>query len=127
MGVVKALPLLNNAMCPPVRGVGAVGEISLCHVALGLIVDRGASSRMWLIRKPRHPGHAVEMVVLADADHRESASSFEARRVGLLARGGRYAPAFWGTASSFWSCRAVHLSRGYPVFHRRNLSDLKSV
>ena len=115
LGVVKAVPLWNNAILPILFVVSALSAGLAATSLVGLIVDRERFEQMWLIKKSHVVLSVVEMVVLATMLIIVSAGSFEGAASVQSLVAGQYAPAFWG-GIVLLGLVAPFLIEGYPVF-----------
>ena len=115
LGVVKAVPLWNNAILPILFVVSALSAGLAATSLVGLIVDRERFERMWLIKKSHVILSAIEMVVLVTMLIIVSAGSFEGAASVQSLVAGQYAPAFWG-GIILLGLVAPFLIEGYPVF-----------
>ena len=115
LGVVKAVPLWNNAILPILFVVSALSAGLAATSLVGLILDRERFEQMWLIKKSHVVLSVVEMVVLATMLVIVSAGSFEGAASVQELVAGQYAPAFWG-GIVLLGLVAPFLIEGYPVF-----------
>lgn len=115
LGVVQAVPMWNNAILPVLFVVSALSAGLAATSLVGLILDRAAFEKMWLIKKTHVILSAIELVVLftmlviVNSGSPEGAASVQS----LVA--GQYAPAFWG-GLVLLGLVAPFLIEGYPVF-----------
>ena len=115
LGVVKAVPLWNNAVLPILFVVSALSAGLAATSLVGLLVDRERFEQMWLIKKSHVILSAIEMVVLATMLVIVSAGSVEGAASVYSLVAGQYAPAFWG-GIVLLGLVAPFIIEGYPVF-----------
>lgn len=96
LGVVKAVPLWNNAILPLLFVVSALSAGLAVTSLMGLVVDRERFEKMWLLKKSHVVLSALEIVVLFTMMVIVSAGSYEGAAAVQSLLAGQYAPAFWG-------------------------------
>lgn len=96
LGVVKAVPLWNNAILPLLFVVSALSAGLAVTSLVGLVVDRERFEKMWLLKKSHVVLSALEIVVLFTMMVIVSAGSYEGAAAVQSLLTGQYAPAFWG-------------------------------
>lgn len=96
LGVVKAVPLWNNAILPLLFVVSALSAGLAVTSLVGLVVDRERFEKMWLLKKSHVVLSALEIVVLFTMMVIVSAGSYEGAAAVQSLLAGQYAPAFWG-------------------------------
>lgn len=115
LGVVKAVPLWNNAILPILFVVSALSAGLAATSLVGLVTDRARFERMWLIKKSHVILSAIEMVVLFTMLIIVNAGSFEGAASVYSLVAGQFAPAFWG-GIVILGLVAPFCIEGYPVF-----------
>ena len=115
LGVVKAVPLWNNAILPILFVVSALSAGLAATSLVGLIVDRERFEQMWLIKKSHVILSAIELVVLVTMLIIVSAGSVEGAASVQALVTGQFAPAFWG-GLVLLGLVVPFLIEGYPVF-----------
>lgn len=96
LGVVKAVPLWNNAILPLLFVVSALSAGLAVTSLVGLVVDRERFEKMWLLKKSHVVLSALEILVLFTMMVIVSAGSYEGAAAVQSLLAGQYAPAFWG-------------------------------
>ena len=115
LGVVKAVPLWNNAVLPILFVVSALSAGLAATSLVGLITDRERFEQMWLIKKSHVILSAIEIVVLVTMLIIVSAGSYEGAASVQMLVTGQFAPAFWG-GIILLGLIAPLIIEGYPVF-----------
>ncbi len=115
LGVVKAVPLWNNAVLPILFVVSGLSAGLAATSLVGLIVDREKFENMWLIKKGHVILCAIELVVLFTMLVIVGAGSFEGAASVHSLLVGQYAPAFWG-GLVLLGLVVPFVIEGYPVF-----------
>ena len=115
LGVVKAVPLWNNAILPILFVVSALSAGLAATSLVGLITDRERFEQMWLIKKSHVILSAIEIVVLVTMLIIVSAGSYEGAASVQMLVTGQFAPAFWG-GIILLGLIAPLIIEGYPVF-----------
>lgn len=115
LGVIKAVPLWNNAILPLLFVVSALSAGLAATSLVGLAVDRERFEKMWLLKKSHVVLSVLEIVVLFTMMVIVSAGSYEGAAAVQSLLAGQYAPAFWGGIVLLGLVVPFVIS-SYPVF-----------
>lgn len=115
LGVVKTVPLWNNAILPILFVVSALSAGLAATSLVGLITNREQFEKMWLVKKGHVILTVVELIVLITMLIIVSTGSSSGAASVQSLVSGSYAPAFWIGLVAFGLIIPFCIE-GYPVF-----------
>lgn len=115
LGVVKTVPLWNNAILPILFVVSALSAGLAATSLVGLITNREQFEKMWLVKKGHVILTVVELIVLITMLIIVSTGSSSGAASVQSLVSGNYAPAFWIGLVAFGLIIPFCIE-GYPVF-----------
>lgn len=115
LGVVKTIPLWNNAILPILFVVSALSAGLAATSLVGLITNREQFEKMWLIKKSHVILAVIELIVLITMLIIVSTGSSSGAASVQALVSGDYAPAFWLGLVAF-GLIVPFCIEGYPVF-----------
>lgn len=115
LGVIRAVPLWNNAILPVLFVISALSAGLAATSLVGLFVDREHFEQMWLIKKSHVVLSVLEVIALFTMLLIVNSGSYEGSASVHSLVAGQFAPAFWGGIVVL-GLVVPFLIESYPVF-----------